>query len=72
MPSDEWIKTLLDRRRVKFTYQELDEKAFITAQVERNKVVYSIVLTKGRNPLSRAEVESYFEDEFSKKSLKPN
>ena len=32
--SDEWIKTLADRRRVKFTNQELDEKAFLTAQVE--------------------------------------
>ena len=46
MPSDEWIKALADGRRVKFTYQELpDEGAFVTAQVEGNKVVYSIVLT---------------------------
>jgi len=36
--SDEWIKTLADRRRVKFTNQELDEKAFLTAQIEGNKV----------------------------------
>jgi hypothetical protein len=56
--SDEWIKTLADRRRVKFTNQELDEKAFLTAQVEGNKVVYSIVLTNAKNPLSREEVES--------------
>jgi hypothetical protein len=35
--SDEWIKTLADRRRVKFTTQELDEKAFLTAQVEGSK-----------------------------------
>jgi hypothetical protein len=42
MSSDEWIKTLADGRRVKFTYQELpDEGAFLTAQVEGNKVVYS-------------------------------
>jgi hypothetical protein len=44
--SDEWIKTLADRRRVKFTNQELDERAFLTAQVAGNKVVYSIVLTR--------------------------
>jgi hypothetical protein len=68
MPSDEWIETLEDGRRVKFTYQELPrEGAFITAQVEGNKVVYSIVLTDARNPLSRGEVESHFEGELLKK-----
>ncbi len=72
MPDDEWIKTLADGRRVKFTNQELDDRAFITAQVERNKVVYSIVLTNLGNPLSRDEVERHFEGEFSTKSLKPN
>jgi hypothetical protein len=65
---DEWIKTLPDGRRVKFTNQELqDEWMFITAQVERNKVVYSIVLTDARDSLSRGEVESQFEGELSKK-----
>ena len=72
MPSDEWIKTLTDGRRVKFTNQELDERAFITAQVERNQVVYSIILTSAKNPLSREEVERHFEGELAKKSLKPN
>ena len=72
MLDDEWIKKLADGRRVKFTNQELDERAFITAQVERNKVVYSIVLTNAKNPLSREEVESHFESELSKKSMKPN
>jgi len=68
MVDEEWIKTLADGRRVKFTNQELQEtQAFITAQVEGNKVVYSIVLTKVINPLSRMEVESYFEGELSKK-----
>jgi hypothetical protein len=68
VPSNEWIKTLADGRRVKFTNQELpDEGAFITAQVERNKVVYSIVLTSAKNPLSCEEVESHFEGELSKK-----
>jgi hypothetical protein len=73
MLGDEWIKTLADGRRVKFTNQELqDEWVFITAQVERNKVVYSIVLTDAKDSLSRAEVENQFEGELSKKSLKPN
>jgi hypothetical protein len=63
--SDEWIKTLADRRRVKFTTQELDEKAFLTAQIEGNKAVYSIILTNAKNPLSREEVKTHFEDELS-------
>ena len=70
--SDEWIKTLADRRRVKFTTQELDEKAFLTAQIEGNKVVYSIILTHAKNPLSREEVETHFEGELSKRSPKSN
>ena len=70
--SDEWIRTLADRRRVKFTNQELDETAFLTAQVEGNKVVYSIVLTNATNPLSREEVEAHFAGELSKPSPKPN
>jgi len=66
--SDEWIKTLADGRRVKFTYQELPDKgAFITAQVEGNKVVYSIVLTDERKTLSREEVGGHFEGELLKK-----
>jgi hypothetical protein len=68
MVEEEWIKTLADGRKVKFTSQELLEtQAFITAQVAGNKVVYSIVLTKVRNPLSHEEVEGYFEGELSKK-----
>jgi hypothetical protein len=71
--SDEWINTLADGRRVKFTNQEIENDwAFITAQVEGNKVVYSVVLTNANNPLSRGEVTSHFEDELSKKSPKPN
>jgi hypothetical protein len=68
MPNDEWIKTREDGRKVKFTYQDLTEDgAFISAQFEGNEVVYSIVLTKVRNPLSRGAVESRFEGELSKK-----
>jgi hypothetical protein len=57
---------------VKFTNQQLDERAFLTAQVEGNKVVYSIILTNAKNPLSREEVETHFEGELSKQSPKPN
>jgi hypothetical protein len=68
MPDEEWIKTIEDGRQVKFIYQELPEDgAFITAQIERNEVVYSVVLTKARNPLSREDVESHFKGELSKK-----
>jgi hypothetical protein len=68
MRDAEWIKTLEDGRKVKFIYQELeDDGAFITAQIERNEVVYSVVLTKARNPLSRDDVESRFAGELAKK-----
>ena len=68
MPDDEWIKKLPDGRNVKFVYQELPEAgAFITAQIEGNEVVYSVVLSQARNPLSREDVESQFKSELSKK-----
>jgi hypothetical protein len=68
MPGEEWIKTLEDGRKVKFIYQELlEDGAFITAQLAGNEVVYSIVLTKANNPLSREDVESRFKGELSKK-----
>ncbi len=68
MPDEEWVKKLEDGRNVKFIYQELPEDgAFITAQIERNEVVYSVVLIKARNPLSREDVESHFTGELSKK-----
>ena len=68
MPDQEWVKTLEDDRKVKFIYQELPEDgAFITAQIAGNEVVYSIVLTKARNPLSREDVERRFRAELSKK-----
>ena len=68
MPDQEWVKTLADTRKVKFIYQELPEDgAFITAQIAGNEVVYSIVLTKAGNPLSREDVESRFYAELSKK-----
>jgi hypothetical protein len=68
MPDEGWIKTLADGRRVKFTTQELpDDGVFITAQIEGNEVVYSIVLTTGKNSLSRGDVEKHFDGELSKK-----
>ncbi len=68
MPDEEWIKTVADGRRVKFTIQELpDDGVFITAQIEGNEVVYSIVLTTRKNPLRRGDVEKHFEGELSKK-----
>jgi hypothetical protein len=68
MPDEEWTKKLEDGRKIKFIYQELPEDgAFITAQLAGNEVVYSVVLTDARNPLSREDVESHFKDELSKK-----
>ena len=68
MPDEEWIKTLADGRKVKFVYQELPEgSAFITAQLAGNEVVYSVLLAKAKNPLSREDVESHFEGELSKR-----
>jgi hypothetical protein len=68
MPDEEWIKTLEDGRKVKFFYQELvEDGAFISAQLAGNEVVYSIILTKARNPLSRENVESHFKGELSKR-----
>jgi hypothetical protein len=68
MPDEEWLKTLEDGRKVKFIYQELpDDGAFITAQLEGNEVVYSVVMANARNPLSREDVESHFKGELSKK-----
>jgi len=64
----EWIKTREDGRRVKFIYQELPKDgAFLSAQIAGNEVVYSIILTKVRNPVSREDVEIRFEGELSKK-----
>jgi hypothetical protein len=68
MRDQEWIKTVEDGRRVKFTCQEVPECGmFITAQIEGNEIVYSVLLPKARNPLSREDVESHFEGELSKK-----
>ena len=45
MAYEEWIGTLEGGRKVKFVYQELPEGgAFLTAQIEGNEVVYSVLL----------------------------
>src|ERR1700688_2912642 len=73
MPDEEWIKTLADGRKVKFIYQELPvDGAFLTAQLAGNEVVYSVVLTDARNPLSREDVERRFKRELSKKEVHSN
>jgi hypothetical protein len=68
MPSDEWIKTLADGRKVKFSHDGVVDAAFITAQIEGNEVVYSILLSKAQTNLSRKDVEGRFERELSKSS----
>jgi len=68
MRDEEWIKKLEDGRKVKFIYQELPEDgAFITAQIAGNEIVYSVVLTKAGNPLSREDVEGHFKAALSTK-----
>ena len=68
MPDEEWVKTLADGRTVKFIYQELPEDgAFMTAQLAGNEVVYSVLLAKAKNPLTREDVESHFKAELAKK-----
>jgi hypothetical protein len=68
MPDKEWVKTLADGRKVKFINQELPhDGAFMTAQLAGNKVVYSILLAKAGNPLTREQVEGHFEVELAKK-----
>jgi hypothetical protein len=67
MPNDEWIRTLADGRRVKFNQDELMDATFITAQIEGNEVVYSILLNKAKTKLTREVVEGRFERELSRK-----
>ena len=68
MPTEDWIRALEDGRLVKFANQDLPGGgSFITAQIEKHEVVYSIMLDKVKNPLSRQEVEGRFKAELSKK-----
>ena len=67
MPENEWIRTFADGRKVKFSHDELMDSTFITAQIEGNEVVYSILLNKAETNMSHEEVEGRFERELSKK-----
>ena len=67
MLNDEWIRTLADGRNVKFSHDELMDATFITAQIEGNEVVYSILLNKAETKLSREEVEGRFKRELWRK-----
>jgi hypothetical protein len=67
MPNDEWMRTLADGRKVKFNQDELVDATFISAQIEGNEVVYSILLNKAETTLSRENVEGRFERELSRK-----
>jgi hypothetical protein len=76
MADEEWIKKLEDGRKVKFIYLGLpDGGAFITAQLAGNEVVYSIILTKARNPLlkviSRASFKRSSDTQFVILSAEP-
>ncbi len=52
---------------MKFSHDELMDTTFITAQIQGNEVVYSILLNKAEIELSREEVEGRFQRELSKK-----
>jgi len=67
MLNDEWIRTLADGRKVKFSHDGLMDTTFITAQIEGNEIVYSILLNKAETKLSREEVEGRFKREFLRK-----
>lgn len=67
MLNDEWIRTLADGRKVKFSHDELMDATFITAQIKGNEVVYPILIGKAETKLSREEVEGRFERELSRK-----
>jgi hypothetical protein len=68
MRDKKWLKQLEDGRTVEFTYEGLPQEGiFLIAQLERNEVVYSIVLAKAKNPFSLEDVESRFWNELEKK-----
>jgi len=50
---------------VKSIYKKLpDDVAFMTAQIERHEVVYSVLLANARNPFSQEDVESHFKEYY--------
>ena len=69
MPSDEWIRTFADGRKVKFSHDELMDTTFITAQIEGNEVVYSILLDKAETNLSRKESKGVSNTSFRRSNF---
>lgn len=67
MLNDEWIQTLAGGRKAKFSYDEPMGAKFITAQIEGNEVVYSILLNKAEAKVSREQIDGRFQRELSKK-----
>jgi hypothetical protein len=68
-PTDTWIRTLAEGRRVKFTNQELPNQwTFITAQVEGNKVAYSTVLTNEKSRLGVRKLKVISPTSFERSS----
>ena len=58
---DEWTKVISGDRLVKFTYFDLPTgEAFMTAQIARHEVVYSIISQERERPFSRVDVEGRF------------
>jgi hypothetical protein len=61
---DEWTKVISGDRLVKFTYADLLEGVFLTAQIAGHDVVYSKILRQAIDPFSREGVERHFNYEF--------
>lgn len=62
---DEWTKVISGGRLVKFTYFDLSTgEAFMTAQIARHEVVYSIISEQTEHPFSRVGVEGRFDFEL--------
>ena len=58
---DEWTKVISGGRLVKFTYEDFaNGVAFMTAQLARHEVVYTVILLQAERPYSRQTVERHF------------
>ena len=58
---DEWTKVISGGRLVKFTYEDFATGvAFMTAQLARHEVVYTVILLQAERPYSRQTVERHF------------
>ena len=58
---DEWTKVISGGRLVKFTYEDFATGvAFMTAQLARQEVVYTVILLQAERPYNRQTVERHF------------